>query len=254
MNCDSWRSKIDAFVDGELTAESQRDVDAHLRTCASCTAETATRMQLKAAVKRAAAHRFTSDPVFHRKIVAQVHARKPLMRATWIWAPAVTFTALVLLAAIWIVRRPAINSEPATLGEIVDMHVATLASANPVDVVSTDQHTVKPWFEGKVPFAVNLPVLANTPFSLLGGRVAYLEQTPGAGLLFQYRKHRLSVFVFQDHAAWKILRPEDVPQQRGSFWLETWSLDGLRYFVVGDTSAATVKQLADLMKAAASKD
>lgn len=131
------------------------------------------------------------------------------------------------------------------------MHIATLASANPVDVVSTDLHTVKPWFEGKLPFAVNVPDLKNTPFTLIGGRVTYLEQEPGAGLLFQYRKHRLSVFIFQDRAEWKNVSAPGTPAQHASFWVETWSASGLRYFVMGDTSAANVEQLSELMKSAA---
>ena len=80
--------------------------------------------------------------------------------------------------------------------ELADLHVATLASATPVDVISTDRHTVKPWFEGKIPFTFNLPELQGTEFSLVGGRVTYLSQAPGAHLLYRLRKHELSVFIF----------------------------------------------------------
>ena len=64
------------------------------------------------------------------------------------------------------------------MSELVDLHVATLASSNPIDVVSSDRHTVKPWFEGKIPFTFNLPELQNSPFTLVGGRVSYLNQSP----------------------------------------------------------------------------
>ncbi|MGH9865675.1 MAG: anti-sigma factor family protein, partial [Candidatus Acidiferrales bacterium] len=111
-------------------------------------------------------------------------------------------------------------------------------------------HTVKPWFEGKLPFAVNVPDLTNTPFTLVGGRVTYLEQEPGAGLLFQYRKHRLSAFIFQDRPKWKFVSATGVPARHASFWVESWSAGGLRYFVMGDTSAENVQQLSDLMKRA----
>lgn len=66
------------------------------------------------------------------------------------------------------------------LSEVADLHIATLASANPIDVVSTDRHTVKPWFAGKIPFTFNLPELQNSPFTLLGAKVSYLNQSPGA--------------------------------------------------------------------------
>ena len=66
--------------------------------------------------------------------------------------------------------------------ELADLHVATLGSVNPVDVISTDRHTVKPWFQGKIPFSFNLPELQNTDFALIGGRVTYVGQQSGAHL------------------------------------------------------------------------
>src|ERR1700681_3588703 len=84
--------------------------------------------------------------------------------------------------------------------EIADLHVAALASSSRVDVVSSDRHTVKPWFQGKIPFAFDLPEVQNSEFSLLGGRMTYLGQTPGAHLIYQVRKHEISVFVFREGA------------------------------------------------------
>ena len=79
-------------------------------------------------------------------------------------------------------------AESQVFSEIADLHVATLASSSPVDVISTDRHTVKPWFQGKIPFAFNLPELQNSEFSLLGGRMTYLDQTPGAHLIYDAAK------------------------------------------------------------------
>jgi len=248
MACNLWREKLDAFVDGELSADAQREFEAHLQTCASCAADIANRVQLKSAVKRAG-RRFTPSTDFRRKIEEQVLPHERHWSRAWI--PAFAAAAVILFAAVWMLGRWTAGSSTTLFGELIDAHIATLASANPVDVVSTDQHTVKPWFEGKLPFAVNLPELVNSPFTLLGGRVTYLEQAPGAALLFQYRKHRLSVFVFQDRPQWKNVSAAGVPAQHASFWVETWSAGGLRYFVVGDTSAANVGQLSELMKSAA---
>jgi anti-sigma factor RsiW len=121
-----------------------------------------------------------------------------------------------------------------------------------VDVVSTDRHTVKPWFQGRIPFAFNLPELQNTEFSLLGGRMAYLDQTPGAHLIYDVRKHHISVLVFQERsmklsASWgeNVLSPKNSP-----FNMETWSQSGLRYFVIGDANATDIDNLAKLFKAA----
>jgi len=95
------------------------------------------------------------------------------------------------------------ESERATT-EIVDLHVATLASANPVDVVSGDRHTVKPWFQGKAPFSFNLPEFSGTQFKVVGGKIAYVENHVAAQLLLGSGKHEISVFIAQD-------RPGDFP-------------------------------------------
>ena len=140
--------------------------------------------------------------------------------------------------------------------EIADLHVETLASSSPVDVVSTDRHTVKPWFQGKIPFAFNLPELQNTGFSLIGGRMTYLDQAPGAHLIYDAGKHHISVFVFQERSLpTPIQLPASLDENSFSprnlpFHMETWSLGGLRYFVIGDASAADINSLAKLFKAA----
>jgi anti-sigma factor RsiW len=134
--------------------------------------------------------------------------------------------------------------------ELADLHVATLASSSPVDVISTDRHTVKPWFQGKISFAFNLPELENSDFSLLGGRMTYLDQTPGAHLIYDVRKHHISVFVFQERSLPARLDENSLAPKKLSFNMETWSQDGLRYFVIGDASAADIDSLAKLFKAA----
>jgi anti-sigma factor RsiW len=136
------------------------------------------------------------------------------------------------------------------LSEIADLHVATLASSSLVDVISTDRHTVKPWFQGKIPFAFDLPELQNSEFSLLGGRMAYLDQAPGAQLIYDVRKHHISVFVFQEQSLRAKLDDKSFAPKHAPFNMETWSQGGLRYFVIGDANAADIDTLAKLFKAA----
>ena len=131
--------------------------------------------------------------------------------------------------------------------ELVDLHVSTLASAAPVDVVSTDRHTVKPWFEGKIPFTFNLPELQGTSFELVGGRVTYLRQSPGAELIYRIRKHHITAFIFQSRVV-----PSDYPRSdeldARSFHGETFERQGLRYFVIGDAATVDLRALSDLLK------
>jgi anti-sigma factor RsiW len=117
-------------------------------------------------------------------------------------------------------------------------------------VVSTDRHTVKPWFAGKLPFTFNLPELESSPFQLVGGRVAYFEQSPGAQLLFQVRKHQLSVFIFSERSLATHLSAANLVEHKLDFTIQTWSQNGLRYFVISDASPADVAALSDLLKRA----
>ena len=119
-------------------------------------------------------------------------------------------------------------------------------------MISSDRHTVKPWFQGKIPFAFDLPELQNSEFSLLGGRMTYLDQTPGAHLIYDVRKHHISVFVFQERSLRARLDENSLSPKKLSFNMETWSQGGLRYFVIGDASAADINSLAKLFKTAAS--
>jgi anti-sigma factor RsiW len=131
--------------------------------------------------------------------------------------------------------------------ELADLHVAALASSTPVDVRSTDRHPVRPWFQGKIPFRFNLPELEGTGFTLVGGRVAYLAQTPGAHLIYQLRNHELSVFIFPDRGAETASLPPEVTHTL-SFSEENWSQNGLRYFVIADVSSDDIQSLSKLLR------
>ena len=247
MECDSLRDKLDAYVDGELTAPDARDFGAHLRQCSDCSADALARVQMKRAVSLAG-KAYKPSPAFRRQMEQSFKQSAPAGK-TWGWklvlAPAL-LVLIISLSLLFFVKRES-GRRAQVFGELADLHVSTLASATPVDVVSTDRHTVKPWFEGKLPFAFNLPELQGTNFTLLGGRVAYLGQSPGAQLIYKLRNHELSVFIVQERgtegARWA---PEPVTEL--SFTFETWSEKGLRYFVVGDVGAADVESLSKLLR------
>src|ERR1700676_4231906 len=175
-------------------------------------------------------------------------------RLAWMLAAA---AAVILVVGTLTSAYLARSGREQVFSEIADLHVEALASSSPVDVVSTDRHTVKPWFQGKIPFAFNLPELQDSGFSLLGGRMTYLDQAAGAHLIYDVRKHHISVFVFQERSFSLDSNSlnSKLPSNAASpaklpFNTETWSQNGLRYFVIGDASQADIDSLAKLFKAA----
>lgn len=250
MTCEDVRIKLAPYVDSELPAGELAELESHLRTCASCAADALGRLQMKRAI-RGAAMRYAPAPEFRLRMEQAIGAKK---KTAWtaIWFPKLGMAAaaavlLIASVAIWANRQERERS----FAELADMHVAALASANPVDVVSTDRHTVKPWFAGKIPFSFNLPELQNSEFTLAGGRVAYFHHSPGAQLLFNLRKHQLSVFIFQERSGNIPFTAGSVSATRLAFHMETWSEGGLRYFIVGDAPAPDVHALSELLKSAA---
>lgn len=244
---DQWRAQLDTYLDGELPADQMRALDAHVRTCPSCAADALARVQFKRAVKTAGA-RFVPSAEF-RALIQKKIAAKP--RRSWRFGFALAGAfALLLIAGLLTAYQQRQNLlQQQFYGEIADLHVSTLASANPVDVVSTDRHTVKPWFQGKIPFTFNLPELQGTDFTLVGGRVTYLGQVPGAHLIYQIRKHEISVFIFPEDLV--NLRDSSKATKERSFNLETFTQEGLRYIVFGDVAADDIRKLSALLQSAA---
>lgn len=246
---DHWTAKLETYLDGELSTNEMRDLDAHLRNCPACAADALNRLQTKRAV-HSAATRYRPSAEFRERIRKSITAKseRSLIR---LWLGASAAVALLLIATfVAMSARQQQLQRQHTLSELADLHVATLASASPVDVISTDRHTVKPWFQGRIPFTFNLPELQNSEFTLVGGRVTYLRQTPGAELIYQIRKHQISVFIFQDRAVGHELGKSSQSQKDLSFNIESWSQDGLRYFVIGDASADDIRNLADTLRKA----
>jgi anti-sigma factor RsiW len=198
---------------------------------------------------QAAGKRYTPSAEF-RKRMQQKIAAKPRHSFGLGWTFAAVAAAIIVVGMLTSGYLGIRSGRDQVFSEIADLHVATLASSSPVDVISTDRHTVKPWFQGKIPFAFNLPELQNSEFSLLGGRMTYLEQTPGAHLIYDVRKHHISVFVFQERSLPAKLGENSLSPKQLPFNMETWSRGGLRFFVIGDASAADIDSLAKLFKGA----
>ena len=247
MACEFWAGKLDLYVDGELTPPEAQEFSTHLRSCAGCASAALDRVRSKRTVA-IAGKRYEPSAQFRAKIQNAV-SPKSKQQGAWFWRIIAIPAALVLilsLAVNFYVEREK-SRRQRVYSEVADLHVTTLASATPVDVVSEDRHTVKPWFAGKIPFSFNLPELQGTDFSLIGGRVVYMAQNPGAHLIYRIRKHEISVFIFQDRENETATLPSG-PVSSMSFNVESWTQNGLRYFVIGDVSGEDIEKLGKLFR------
>ncbi len=210
--------EIEQYADGEL------DDAGHIHECATCASAALSVMQMKRALR--AMPRFTPPAALRARVLAHPPHRSYTAR----WLAVAAILALVVAGgALW-------RTRDATAGQLVDLHTTILASANPVDVLSTDRHTVKPWFEGKLPFAVDIPDLA-PPFHLIGGRVIYWRGQQGAYLLIGKGAHRISLFVFPGDAV-----PRAIDSHAG-MTIVVWRARGLAYVAVTDVPADDLQPL-----------
>jgi anti-sigma factor RsiW len=210
--------EIEQYADGEVYAAE------HLQECATCASAALSVMQMKRAVH--ALPRFAPPPALRSRVLS----RPPRRSYTARWLAVAAILALVVAGgALW-------RTRDTTASQLVDLHTTILASANPVDVLSTDRHTVKPWFEGKLPFAVDIPDLA-PPFHLIGGRVIYWRGQQGAYLLIGKGAHRISLFVFATDAV-----PRAIESHAG-MTIVVWRARGLAYVAVADVPAEDLQPL-----------
>jgi len=246
MSCAPWLAQLDRFADGELPPAEAAALAAHLRACGDCTAEAVARLEMKRAV-RAAGRSYLPSAQFRERVRKSIAAPR---KRSWLggWAPALAaaaaLVAVVALGSAWWSHQ---LRQRQALAEIVDLHVSNLASSNPVDVVSSDRHTVKPWFAGRLPFTFDLPDLAGSPFTLVGGRVVYFHETAGAHLLFQVRQHKISVFIFPERAG---VAPVPASTSEMAFHVTSWTQGGLRYLAITDAAPDDLTRLQALLRAA----
>ena len=193
---------LSAFVDGELPAADAQAVQQHLSECHSCALRVLAAMQLKTATARAG-QRFAPSADTLARLTTQLQPKKPArvysFRYLALRPIALGALAAVLVLAVSMLGWHQAHQANALSAELLDQHLATLSSSAAPQVLSTDRHTVKPWFQGRLPFSFNLPEPDALPAdtALKGANLTYLNDQPAALLLFTLHKHEVSVFLTQ---------------------------------------------------------
>lgn len=236
---------LHGYLDGELDAARAAELEAHLQGCSTCTQALAEQQDLRSAL--GAADLYAKAPASLR---ARVRAELPVSRAVasrparWRSLGVAASLALVLFG-LWRTlpgwREDVTEREVAR--QVLDAHLRSLQLAHLTDVVSTDQHTVKPWFVGKLDFAPAVVNLASDGFPLVGGRLDVVGGQSVAALVYARGKHVINVFVWPSEKSETALRAGG---QRGYSWVR-WTRGGMRFWAISDVTAPELEELARLL-------
>src|SRR5712692_10054812 len=239
---------LHAYADGELDLARSLEVETHLAGCATCSGELAGVHALRAA--------FSDNALYHlaparleRRIRTTARAALRAERG-WGFAPRLAWAgaaAAIVLLGLFIGRWSLLRSSSNDLiaREVVDDHLRSLTQNHLTDVLSSNMHTVKPWFDGRLNFTPPVEDLGAQGFPLVGGRLDYLDNRPVAAVVYRRREHVINLFISPaEHAADTL----PVSQVRGGYNIVHWTKSGMAYWAVSSVSGAELDKFAQLVR------
>lgn len=253
MDCKLTREELSAYLDAELHGAALQQAQTHLDQCADCRAALEALEALQDQVK-ADATNYAAPAYLRHRIRAALHensAPQPApSRRRWPWAwinlgLAAGATAAFAATLSLYLAQP--SADDLADRELVASHFRALMPDHLADVASTDRHTVKPWFAGKLDYSPPVHDLATQGYPLIGGRLDYLQQRPVAALAYRHRLHIINLYVWPD-AAQHDIAPHASARQ--GFHLLRWKQDGMQYAAVSDIAASDLQDFSQRLQVA----
>jgi mycothiol system anti-sigma-R factor len=256
VSCERTHTVLHGYLDGELDAVRAQEFERHLEDCQECVAELEAQESLRSLLGRAPLYEKAPESLCEKvvadlggSVVARRERRFPGLYRRGLALRLLLATAAALLGAFasWYVLRIAGSGSGgggALAAQVVDAHLRALQPGHLTDVASTDQHTVKPWFDGKLDFAPPVRDLAEQGFPLAGGRLDVLNGRSVAVLVYGRRQHVVNVFVWPD--AGRDSQPV-AGATLGYNWIK-WRKDGMQMWAVSDLNAAELSELGRLLQ------
>ena len=249
MNCEETQELVDAYVDRELDLTRSLELERHLGECLACSERQARLLALRSAVSTV----YNTPPAsLQRRVTSAVREagkREASPRAPfvmpWRWIGVASWVALILIVSWSIVRLSARTSPDEVLArEVVSNHVRSLMVDHIADVPSSDQHTVKPWFNGKLDFSPPVIDLAEQGFELAGGRLDYLDSRAVAALVYQRKQHVINLFIWPTNES----EPSEQSATHQGYNMIHWCQTGMSYWAVSDLNAIELREFVQLAR------
>jgi anti-sigma factor RsiW len=235
---------VHAYLDGELDAANALGIAQRMSAEPALAAE-AERVQALKSLIHKRLPRELAPPGLHARIEASVgRVRRARRQPSWrALAASIVLTAMVASSSTWFIA----GSEPATTvaDTLVSDHIRALMAPQPTDVVSSDRHTVKPWFNGRIAESPRVVDLAKDDFPLVGGRLDVVDQKPVPTLVYRHEKHLISVTEIPAQSRFELAR---TPHSINGYNVVHWTENGVSYWAISDVAAATLEDFARLFR------
>lgn len=251
MQCQESKKILDAYADHEVDLMQSMQLEEHLAQCADCTKSLESRRALKDAI-RDSNLRYVAPPELVKGIRKSL--RLPAQTSSsprWQWfkaafvgfAAATALCAAAMMVIVQHVRTPSGERQLAAL--VINEHIRSMQEGTNhlTDVISSNTHTVKPWFNDKVNFSPKVTDFGDKGFPLIGGRLDYLDNQRTAVLVYKRYQHVINVFIYPKADS----ESQNVYQERG-YNVIYWSRDGLQYCVVSDLNLAELQQFVGMLR------
>lgn len=256
MTCENSQTMLHGYLDGELDSVRAEEFERHLENCSQCIAQLEQQEKLRVAFRVADLYERAPDSLRRRvrvQTVGEISDYQWSWLSIWKWAATSAVIIFVLAGTYlgierYVTTRPQ-TEQSAALTEAIDAHVRAMQPGHLTDVLSTDQHTVKPWFVGKLDYVPAVRDLSENGFPLVGGRLDVLNGRSVAALVYGRRKHLISVFVWPDGATGSetaALIP--AAGSRNGYQWNYWRAHGMEFCAISDVSAADLHDLAELLQ------
>jgi anti-sigma factor RsiW len=257
MTSSEFQGRIDPFLDNEVDLATAQEMQRHLEECAACETFFAARLALRHCLQNPEL-RFAAPEALRRKVRAQLRKeiRSYWARCHWLpqfynWILPTLAGALAVLIC-WFGSGTFLSQAQSSNGannslieQLVSNHLRSLVENHLFDVASSDLHTVKPWFAGKINFTPPVFDFSDQGFKLIGGRLDYLGNDEVAAVVFRHRKHYINLFVWPRNQSSPLT---DTVLQKDGFNLCGWEADGLTLWAVSDAAPETLKTFVELEK------